>query len=159
MKNGKVGKGPRPGFFVSETALSHGDAWDADAFVDAEFIPYIVLPSNFASGVKTGNLCTVVNLVNFRSTGAIFADTNPKVGEASIRAALNLHVNDPSIPINELAKNGGDQKDRYVYIIYPGEVLPARAAVPHWPAEDTASRSDELFAAWGGIDLVQRIFS
>ena len=159
MKNGKVGKGPRPGFFVSETALSHGDAWDADAFVDAEFIPYIVLPSNFASGVKTGNLCTVVNLVNFRSTGAIFADTNPKVGEASIRAALNLHVNDPSIPINELAKNGGDQKDRYVYIIYPGEVLPARAAVPHWPAEDIASRSDELFAAWGGIDLVQRIFS
>jgi hypothetical protein len=158
-KNGKVGKGPRPGFFVSETALSHGDAWDADAFVDAEFIPYIVLPSNFAPGVKTGNLCTVVNLVNFRSTGAIFADTNPQVGEASVRAALNLHVNDPSKPITELAKNGGDQKDRYVYIVYPGEVLSARAAVPHWPAEDIASRADQLFAAWGGIDLVKKIFS
>jgi hypothetical protein len=39
--------------------------------------PNIVLPAKFAAGVKAGNLCTVVNLVNFRSTGAIFADTNP----------------------------------------------------------------------------------
>jgi Fungal chitosanase of glycosyl hydrolase group 75 len=158
-KNGKVGKGPRPGFFVSETALSRGNAWDADAFVDAEFIPYIVLPSNFAAGVKTGNLCTVVNLVNLRSTGAIFADTNPHVGEASVRTALELRVNDPAMPVTELAKSGGDRKDRYLYIVYPGETLSAHTAVPHWPAEDIAARADELFAAWGGIDLVKKIFA
>src|SRR5262249_53425674 len=35
-KNGKMGKGPRPGFYVSETSLSRGEAWDADSFVDAE---------------------------------------------------------------------------------------------------------------------------
>jgi Fungal chitosanase of glycosyl hydrolase group 75 len=158
-KNGKVGKGPRPGFYVSETALSRGDAWDANAFVDAEFVPYIVLPGDFAPGVKPGNLCTVVNLVNLRSTGAIFADSNPKVGEASIRAALNLHVNDPAMPITELAKNGGDEKDRYLYIVYPGENLAARAAVPHWPAEDIAARADQLFTDWGGVDLVRKIFA
>src|SRR5262249_12670392 len=103
---GKVCKGPRPGFYISETSLSRGDAWDADSFVDAEFVPYIVLPAYFASNVAAGNLCTVVNLKNFRVTAAIFADTNPHVGEASVRAALNLNVNDPSIPITELAKHG-----------------------------------------------------
>ena len=157
-RNGHLGLGPRPGFFVSETALSHGDPWDADAFVDAEFIPYIVLPAKFANGVTAGSLCTVVSLVNFRVCGAIVADSNPKVGEASVRAALNLHVNDPSMPITELARNGGDDKDRYVYIVYPGETLAARAAIPHWPAEDIAARADALFAGWGGIDMVKRIF-
>lgn len=157
-RNGKVGKGPRPGFFVSETSLSRGDPWDADAFVDAEFIPYIVLPGHFAPDVRNGTLCTVVNLNNFRSTGAIVADSNPKVGEASVRTVINLHVNDPSMPITQLARRGGDTKDRYVYIVYPGEILAARALVPHWPAEDIATRADALFAAWGGIDMVKRIF-
>jgi hypothetical protein len=155
-KNGKVGKGPRPGFFVSETSLSRGYAWDADSFVDAEFVPYIVLPRYFASNVAAGNLCTVVNLKNFRATAAIFADTNPHVGEASIRAALNLNVNDPSMPITQLAKYGGDVKDNYLYIVYPGQKLKARAAAPHWPVEEITQRADELFAQWGGIDMARR---
>jgi hypothetical protein len=36
---------------------------------------------------------------SFRATAAIFAATNPHVGEASVRAAINLNVNDPSMPI------------------------------------------------------------
>lgn len=157
-KNGKVGIGPRPGFFVSETALSRGDAFDANSFVDAEFVPYIVLPGHFADGVAPGTLCTVVNLNNFRSTSAIFADTNPDVGEASVRAVIELRVNDPSMPITDLAKRGGDEKDRYVYIVYPGEKLTARSASPHWPTEDIAAKGDPLFAAWGGVDMVKRLF-
>jgi Fungal chitosanase of glycosyl hydrolase group 75 len=157
-KNGHVGLGPRPGFFVSETSLSKGVAWDANSFVDAEFIPYIVLPAHFAPGVSSGTLCTVVNLNNFRSTSAIVGDSNPNVGEASVRAVIDLHVNDPSMPITQLAKSGGDEKDRYVYIVYPGEKLTARAAVPHWPAEDIATKGDALFAAFGGVDMVKRIF-
>jgi hypothetical protein len=148
-KNGKTGIGPRPGFYVSQTSLGRGVPWDANSFVDAEFIPYIVLPAHFADGVDLGTLCTVVNLNNFRSTSAIFADTNPKVGEASVRAVIDLHVNDPSMPITELARRGGDEKDRYVYVVYPGEKLAARATVPHWPAEDIAAKGDALFAAGG----------
>jgi hypothetical protein len=129
-KNGVVGKGPRPGFYVSATALQKGNDYDADAFVDAEFIPYIVLPATFAPDVVPGDLCTVVNLKNNRTTAAIFADTNPDVGEASVRAAINLHVQDPSYPITELARHGGDEKDRYVYIVYPGSHFPARKAAP-----------------------------
>jgi hypothetical protein len=158
-KNGKLGLGPRPGFFVSETSLSRGVAWDANSFVDAEFVPYIVLPPHFSAGVKPGSLCTVVNLNNFRSTAAIVADSNPKVGEASVRVVIDLHVNDPSMPITDLARRGGDGKDRYVYIIYPDEILKARAAAPHWPVEDITARADPLFAAWGGIDMVKRIFA
>jgi hypothetical protein len=157
-KNGKTGLGPRPGFFVSDTALCRGVAWDANSFVDAEFTPYIVLPENFADGVGLGTLCTIVNLNNFRSTSAIFADTNPKVGEASLRTVINLHVNDPATPITHLAKSGGDEKDRYVYIVYAGEKLTARDSLPHWPAEDIATKGDALFAAWGGIDMVKRLF-
>jgi Fungal chitosanase of glycosyl hydrolase group 75 len=158
-KNGKLGKGPRPGFYVSETSLSRGDAWDADSFVDAEFVPYIVLPAHFASNVAAGNLCTVVSLKNFRATPAIFADSNPHVGEASVRAALNLNVNDPSMPITELAKHGGDVKANYLYIVYPGQKLAARAAVPHWPVEEITQRADELFAQWGGIDMARRVLA
>jgi len=156
-KNGKMGKGPRPGFYVSETSLSRGYAWDADSFVDAEFVPYIVLPAYFAPNVGTGTLCTVVNLKNFRATAAIFADTNPNVGEGSVRAALNINVNDPSMPLTELAKHGGDPKANYLYIVYPGQKLPARAPVPHWPVEEITQRADELFAQWGGIDMARRV--
>jgi hypothetical protein len=157
-KNGVTGKGPRPGFFVSATSLQKGKDFDADAFVDAEFIPYIVLPADFASGVRTGDVCTVVNLNNNRTTSAIFADTNPNVGEASIRVALNLHLQDPSFPITRLARSGGDEDADYVYIVFPGSRFAPRAAAPHWPVEKIDEVATPLFDAWGGIDMVRRIF-
>jgi hypothetical protein len=95
---------------------------------------------------------------NNRTTAAIFADTNPDVGEASVRAAINLHVQDPPYPITELARHGGDEKDRYVYIVYPGSHFPARKAAPHWPAEEIEKGANTLFEAWGGIEMVKRIF-
>jgi hypothetical protein len=158
-KNGKVGKGPRPGFFVSATSLQRGQDFDADAFVDAEFIPYIVLPARLADGIAPGDLCTVVNLKNFRTTSAIFADTNPKVGEASIRTAINLHLQDPSFPITKLAKAGGDTSANYVYIVYPGSRFAPSASAPHWPADKIEATAAPLFDAWGGLDMVKRIFA
>jgi len=158
LKNGVVGIGPRPGFFVSATALQKGKDHDAGSYVDAEFVPYIVLPSDFDPGVKIGDLCTVVNLNNLRVTSAIFADTNPDVGEASVRAAINLHVQDPSFPITELARHGGDEKDSYVYIVYPGSKFAPEAQSPHWPVGRIEAAAGPLFDAWGGIAMVQRIF-
>lgn len=157
-KNGKTGLGPRPGFFVSETALSKGQEHDAGSFVDAEFTPYIVLPGNFAAGVSKGDLCTVVNLRNDRVTPAIFADINPNVGEASVRAAINLRVQEESFPITELAKTGGDDGPNYVYIVFPGSKLTPAPTVPHWPADAIAAKADGLFADWGGLGMVRKIF-
>jgi hypothetical protein len=99
----------------------------------------------------------VVNLKNFRATAAIFADTNPNVGEGSVRAALNINVNDPSMPITELTKHGGDPRANYLYIVYPGQKLPARASVPHWPVEEITQRADELYGQRGGIDTARRV--
>jgi hypothetical protein len=157
-RNGKVGKGPRPGFFVSATSLQRGDDWNADAFVDAEFIPYIVLPDDFAPGVRVGDICTVVNLKNNRTSSAVFADTNPNVGEASIRIALNLHLHDPSFPITRLARAGGDEAANYVYIVYPGSRFAPRAGAPHWPADKIDEVAGPLFEAWGGIAMVRALF-
>ena len=158
-KNGKTGKGPRPGFFVSATALQKGEDHDADAYVDAEFVPYIVLPAQFAAGVALGDLCTVINLNNDRTTSAIFADTNPNVGEVSVRAAIALHIQDPSFPITELARHGGDEKANYVYVVYPGSRFAPRAAAPHWPVEKIQSVAEPLFEAWGGLAMVKRLFA
>jgi hypothetical protein len=158
-KNGKVGRGPRPGFFVSATSLQRGQDFDADAFVDAEFIPYIVLPAHLADGISPGDLCTIVNMKNFRTTSAIFADTNPHVGEASVRAAINLHVKDPSFPITKLARAGGDEAANYVYIVYPGSRFTPSASAPHWPADKIDETATPLFDAWGGLDMVKRIFA
>lgn len=158
LRNGKVGKGPRPGFFVSATALQKGEDHDANAYVDAEFVPYIVLPDQFAAGVALGDLCTVINLNNDRTTSAIFADTNPNVGEASVRAAIDLHVQEPSFPITELARHGGDEKANYVYVIYPGSRFAPSAAAPHWPVEKIRSVAEPLFDAWGGLAMVKRLF-
>jgi hypothetical protein len=157
-KNGKTGLGPRPGFFVSETALSKGPEHDAGSFVDAEFVPYIVLPGGFATGVSKGDLCTVVNLKNDRVTPAVFADVNPKVGEASVRAAINLRVQEESFPITELAKTGGDDGANYVYIVFPGSKLTPAPSAPHWPADAIAAKADALFADWGGLAMVRKIF-
>jgi hypothetical protein len=155
---GKNGKGPRPGFYVSMTALSRGPENDAGSFPDAEFVPYIVLPAKFAKSVERACLCTVVNLRNWRSTSAIFADTNPEVGEASVRAAIDLHVQDPSFPITRLARFGGDEKANYVYIVYPGSKIAARSAPPRWPVDAIKAEAEPLFAAWGGIEMVKRLF-
>ena len=139
-KNGKPAKAPVPASSFQRPACKRGQDFDADAFVDAEFIPYIVLPAHLAEGISPGDLCTVVNLKNFRTTSAIFADTNPHVGEASVRAAINLHVKDPSFPITKLARAGGDEAANYVYIVYPGSRFTPNASVPHWPADKIDAR-------------------
>jgi hypothetical protein len=54
-------------------------------------------------------------------------------------------------------KHGGDPKDNYLFIVYPGQKLLARAAVTHWPMEEITQRADELFAQWGGIEMARRI--
>jgi hypothetical protein len=45
----------------------------------------------------------------------------------------------------------------YLNIVYPGQKLAARAAVPYWPVEEITRRADELFAQWGGIDMARRV--
>jgi hypothetical protein len=139
---GENGKGPNEGFFVSATSLQDGPPNDCSSFVNAETTPYIVLPGPFP-GIKPrvhlGDCAIVINLRTGAHTHAIFADTNPRVGEASIKTAENLGVN-PS------AKDGGDDRDNYLYIAFPGTEI----GKP-WADEDIKAKAEEAFAAWGGM--------
>jgi hypothetical protein len=62
-----------------------------------------------------------------------------------------------SKPITELAKNGGDQKDQYVYIVYPGELLSARPPRPIG-RQKILRRAQTSFSPLGAA-FVKKIFS
>lgn len=141
---GRNGIGPAPGYYVSATSLQKGPANDCGSYVDAEAIPYFVFPAKFRD-VKIGDCGIIANLRNGLITHAIFADTNPRVGEASYKAALDLKVSNPS------PKNGGDSKSNYVYLIFPGSRFVPDSVPPRWPRDKIKSIAAERFEAWGGI--------
>jgi hypothetical protein len=93
----------------------------------------------------------VIDLITGRSTHAIFADTNPKVGEASLRVAQNIGRSD-------LNARNGEETDRFLYILFPGTKFDPEATVPHWPDAKIKEVADNAFAAWGGIDQVRALF-
>lgn len=146
---GKNGAGPADGFFVSATALQDGPPNDCSSFVDAETRPYIVLPGTFP-GVETrmhlGDCAIVINLKTGAVTHAIFADINPRVGEASVKTAKNVGVN-PS------PKSGGDDDDNYLYITFPN----TQVHKP-WVDADIKATAEAAFAAWGGLAQAKECF-
>lgn len=153
-----VGEGPFKDFFVSRTSLKfrEDEAFKTSNFVDAELIPYIVFPHNQGepavfSGTSLGDVAYVIDLRTGRSTHAIFADTNPKVGEASLRVARNLGRSD-------LNAGNGEESDIFLYILFPGTRFDPEPTVPHWPDAEIKEVADKAFAAWGGMDQVRALF-
>jgi Fungal chitosanase of glycosyl hydrolase group 75 len=151
----RVGEGPFKDFFVSRTSLlfKSSDAHKCSNFVDAELIPYVVFPDrpNTFAGVALGDMAYVIDTTNGRATHAIFADTNPKVGEASLRVAQNLGRSD-------LNAANGEESDRFVYLIFPGTRFEPVESAPHWPDEKIKEEADKAFAAWGGMAQVKALF-
>jgi hypothetical protein len=150
VRHGQLGVGPHPGFYVSGTSLRLNQPWRCDNFVDAEQIPYIVFPPNFRE-VQIGDLAVVVNLRNDKWTPAIFADTNSRVGEASIRTAQNLGRPD-------LNARNGDDDDNYVYLLFPRTKFSPQQPAPHWPDELIKANATTLFQNWGGVEQVKKLF-
>ena len=89
---------PFPGYYVSTTALSDHTKSNHDPakYVDAEKIPYIVLPvgMNRELGARPGDFAFIQNLKNGKTSFAIFADVGPRdlIGEGSIALAENIGV-------------------------------------------------------------------
>jgi len=137
---------PAPGYYVSCTALfdPSKELRDPDRYVDAERIPYIVLPMNHATDARLGDLGMIVNLRNGKSVGAIFADVGGKshVGEASIAAAEAL-----GIPSD--AKSGGAPGDIF-YLVFPGSGNRRPRTV-----SQIESQTGKLFREWGGMEQVR----
>ena len=81
---------PCPGYYVSQTALNdyYKEAWDTSKYVNAEEIPYIVIPANKPGwGIKLGDLGVVINLRNMSGAYVIVADT----GRQTRLAKVPLH--------------------------------------------------------------------
>jgi hypothetical protein len=96
--------------------------------------------------MRFGNCAKVINLKTGASIHAIFADTNPRVGEASVKTARNLGV-------NASPKNGGDDADHYLYITFPSTTVKKP-----WNDADIKETAEKAFAAWGGIAQAKTCF-
>lgn len=109
---------PFPGYYISTTALSDHTKSDRDPgkYVDAEKIPYIVLPvgMNRELGARPGDFAFIENLKNGKTSFAIFADVGPRdlIGEGSIALAENIGVR--SSP-----RRGGTSSG-ILYVIFAG---------------------------------------
>lgn len=123
---------PAPGFYISATSLydPHRDyRWnDPRRFVNAETIPYVVLPPELRGALPggptldLGDFAVVVNLANGRKAGAVVADIGPhgEIGEGSIALAGLLGVNaDP--------RTGGTNENILVCLFAGSRTAPA------WP--------------------------
>lgn len=111
---------PMPGAYVSATSYAHkGHAHtDPRAYVDANAVVYIVLPSHWrreAIGVVLGCVAEIHDLHTGKTELGVVADLGPRdhCGEASIACARLVGV--PHSP-----KNGGTEERRFVYTFRPG---------------------------------------
>lgn len=89
----------KSGYYVSTTSLQdfRYNPWDQRRYVNAEKIPYIVLPPKVKQqgNIRLGDIAVVYNTHNGRWTYAIYADTgaNTRIGEGSIALARLLGIN------------------------------------------------------------------
>lgn len=111
---------PMPGAYVSATSYRHKGFTRTDprAYVDANAVIYIVLPSHWRNAVRPVVLGCKAKVHDTRTGKEVFAavlDFGPrsKLGEASIACARFFGV--PSSP-----KNGGTEEKRFLYTFWPG---------------------------------------
>jgi hypothetical protein len=139
---------PFPGYYVSTTALSDHSKSDHDPakYVDAEKIPYIVLPvgMNRELGARPGDFAFIQNLKNGKTSFAIFADVGPRdlIGEGSIALAENIGVR--SSP-----RRGGTSSG-ILYVIFAG----SGNHQPR-PVDEINSEGARLLHDFGGLERLR----
>lgn len=116
------------GIVASITWYRHRDkrADDPEAYVDAETVPYIVVPAMViqrTAGVVRGCKARVTR--GERSVDCVVADKGPrnKIGELSIAAARELGLR--SSP-----RNGGTDRPELLYELWPGVAAPGFVLQP-----------------------------
>lgn len=116
------------GIIASTTWYRHPGKLSNDpaAYVDAETVPYIVVPPliiQATSGVVRG--CKARVTFGNKSVDCVVADKGPrnKIGELSIAAARAIGL--PSSP-----RNGGTEKPEILYELWPGIAAPGFVLQP-----------------------------
>ncbi|TMV52154.1 hypothetical protein FE783_04210 [Paenibacillus mesophilus] len=141
---------PAPGFYVSRTSLSDFNKrfTDPNAYVNAEKIPYIVLPKNKNFGAVLGDMAVVYNTRNGRVAFAVYADVNNGFGEGSIALARALGIN-PN------PRTGGTgNRENVIYLVFPK----SGRGNGHIPSRrEIIRKTQRLFREWGGIRLLKKV--
>lgn len=116
------------GIIASKTWYRHPGKMMSDpaAYVDAETVPYIVVPPLIiqrTAGIVRG--CKARVTLNGRSIDCVVADKGPtnKIGELSIAAARAIGL--PPSP-----RNGGTEKPEILYELWPGIAAPGFVLQP-----------------------------
>ena len=110
---------PRPGWYVSQTSLYSDLYADTDPrkYVDAEKIPYIVLPTELfkLSKAEIGDMAYAFYPNTNKGSYAILADEGPTglLGEGSIFLAKTLGIADVN------PRDGGLTGEAIQYIVFP----------------------------------------
>jgi hypothetical protein len=143
--------GPYRGYYVSTTSLQQSgvpDERDPKRYIDANKVPYIALPSDFADRfeINLGDLALVINQANGRSAYAVFADVGPKgrIGEGSIALARQLGI--PANPRHDKVEDG------ITYLVFPGSALQSGR---HITARRIKSSAARLYHQWGGTQRLR----
>lgn len=141
---------PAPGFFVSQTALSDFNKHftDPNAYVNAEKIPYIVLPQKRSFGAVLGDMAVVYNIRNGRLAFAVYADINNGIGEGSIALARALGID------SNPRTGGTGNRENVLYLVFPKSGrgngrIPSRGEI--------INKTRRLFREWGGIRLLKQL--
>lgn len=112
---------PAPGAYISATSYKApgANATDPRAYLDANSVPFIVVPSHWraeAEGIVLGCKAVVEDTRTGKTLTAMVGDFGPrnKTGEASIAVARFFGV--PTSP-----KNGGTESPHFKYTFFPDE--------------------------------------
>jgi hypothetical protein len=155
--------GPAPGYYVSATSLkdeSVTNEKDARRYVDASVVPFIVLPlASFpvpsGTPLHLGCLAFVVDRVNGRSSGAIFADVGNAVGEVSLALSMRL-AHRPFYSKIYPKVIGFDEEEfdeRFFYLVFPDQAI-----APPWSETAIQTQANSLFQAWGGEARLKTLY-
>ena len=125
QQKGNLEKHPYPGLYVSCTAYKFPQyaAEDCRAWVNAEEVPFAVIPSSVRMAVEPkflGCRATVFDKKHQKQVDCVCAEIGPgeHLGEASMAACAAFGLNpDPK-------KGGSSDRKRWAYRFWPGEAAP-----------------------------------
>lgn len=141
---------PNPGYYVSTTSLFDPKYkhHDPRRYVNANTIPYFVLPKDALPGIQIGDIAAIFNRKNGRLVYAIYADRtrakrHGRIGEGSIALAKALDI-------DANPRKGGVNKGIF-YIVFPnsGNKRPRSPAV-------IKRLGYAHFKQWGGVERLQQ---
>lgn len=149
---------PLPGTaYITTTTLtiSQAPAGTQRHWVDATRIPYIVLTPAFtkANHVKPGDLAVVYRPKTSSIAYAVFADSGPDLGEASVKLHQDLGSN-PIVVQQGVSRAKRGLADSVLTLVFPGKNIPAQLDSDAWSAA-IKQQGENALKAWGGASRLQ----